>query len=414
MTGPTERSRPTRRRVLFVGEGSTLAHAARPIALASALPADRYDVLVACPEPYARWIPDRVAYRPLATQPQSRFLGRLATGKPPFDEATLARYVADDLELLGAFKPDVVVGDARVSLAASARVAGVPYIGISNAYWHPHRSLHPEFPVMRWSRNLPFPLLQAMFAVSWPLAFAWTAAPISRALAAHGVDIGLDIRRAWTEADLMLYADMPSLYPEITADDRYRFAGPIAWEPPIEPPDWWERIPRDRPVVYLTLGSSGDIDAVTAILQALGELDWTVLVATAGRLVVPADGRRVFVADFLPGLAACARADLVICNGGSPTTTQALLAGRPVLGVCSNADQFLNMQAVHAAGVGEALRADRLTSRLIEKRLERLRSASAIRAAGSLAKTAAAHDPVAVLMECIEQLTDRRAAGLRP
>ncbi len=72
------------------------------------------------------------------------------------------------------------------------------------------------------------------------------------------------------------------------------------------------------------------------------------------------------------------------------------------------------MQAVHAAGVGEALRADRLTSRLIEKRLERLRSASAIRAAGSLAKTAAAHDPVAVLMECIEQLTDRRAAGLRP
>ena len=42
--------REARRRVLFIGEGSTLAHAARPLALAAALPSDRYDVTIATPE----------------------------------------------------------------------------------------------------------------------------------------------------------------------------------------------------------------------------------------------------------------------------------------------------------------------------------------------------------------------------
>jgi UDP:flavonoid glycosyltransferase YjiC (YdhE family) len=49
----------------------------------------------------------------------------------------------------------------------------------------------------------------------------------------------------------------------------------------------------------------------------------------------------------------------VICNGGSPTSQQALAAGVPVLGIASNLDQFLNMQAVEAHGAGLCLRADR-------------------------------------------------------
>src|SRR5262249_31438892 len=49
---------------------------------------------------------------------------------------------------------------------------------------------------------------------------------------------------------------------------------------------------------------------------------------------------------------------LVICNGGSPTTYQALAAGAPVLALAStNMDQHLNMEAVRHAGAGHVLRA---------------------------------------------------------
>ena len=428
MTGSTARPRsPNRRpsgaappdigarlRVLFVGEGSTLAHAARPIALASALPQDRYDIVVACPEAYFRWIPDRIARAPLATQPRSRFLSRVANGKPPFDEATLHRYVADDLDLIARTRPDIVVGDARISLAASARVAGTPYIALSNAYWHPPRRFRPEMPVLSWTKRLPTEAMQAVFALTWPLAFGWTAAPIQRALAAYGIDVGGDMRRAWTEADLTLYADLPQMFPDVVPDDRYRFLGPLAWEPPVALPSWWGQVPGERPIAYVTVGSSGDVGALTVIVQALAELGWTALVATAGRAEIDAEPGKVFVAEFLPGLMACAKADLVICNGGSPTTTQAMLAGRPVLGVCSNADQFLNMQAVEATGAGRTLRADRLTQQLIGSRLDQLRTPACAEAARTLAADAGDVEPSRILMDAIDELSARSERAVRP
>ena len=68
----------------------------------------------------------------------------------------------------------------------------------------------------------------------------------------------------------------------------------------------------------------------------------------------------VFMADYLPGTEAAARAQLVVCNGGSLTCQQALAAGVPILGIASNMDQFLNMNALDKAGAGRLLRADRL------------------------------------------------------
>jgi hypothetical protein len=67
-----------------------------------------------------------------------------------------------------------------------------------------------------------------------------------------------------------------------------------------------------------------------------------VLVSTAGAEPL-ANHDSVFCSAYLPGNQAAARADLVVCNGGSPTTFQALSEGVPVLGIPGNLDQFLNM-----------------------------------------------------------------------
>jgi UDP:flavonoid glycosyltransferase YjiC (YdhE family) len=106
---------------------------------------------------------------------------------------------------------------------------------------------------------------------------------------------------------------------------------------------------------------------VPQILQSLAALDVEVIVATAGKAVpghVPANAH---VADFLPGVDAARRAELVICNGGSPTTQQALAAGTPVIGIASNLDQFLNMEAIQRSGAGEIVRADRFNGSKLTK-----------------------------------------------
>jgi UDP:flavonoid glycosyltransferase YjiC (YdhE family) len=195
-----------------------------------------------------------------------------------------------------------------------------------------------------------------------PLAFALHCGPLNAVRRHFGLpQLARDLRLIYTDADWVAYSDLRQLFPTADLPSTHRFVGPALWEPALVLPDWWPRVPEDRPVVYVTMGSSGDARLVPAIVAALSELPITVLLATAGAPVLGASPPNVFAASYLPGLRASARAQLVICNGGNLTAYQAAAGGAPVLGVCSNLDQFLNMQAFERSGAGMTLRADRFT-----------------------------------------------------
>lgn len=85
------------------------------------------------------------------------------------------------------------------------------------------------------------------------------------------------------------------------------------------------------------------------------------------------------VARYVPGQAAAARADLVICNGGSATVYQALAAGTPVLGIPSNLDQYLMMEYVRRSGAGDYLRAGTTSRTSVTELCERLLDTPAFR-----------------------------------
>ena len=391
--------------MLFVGEGATLAHAARPLALAAALPKHRYEVFLATPGRYHPWVPRDVKVLPLNAQSPEVFARRLQRALPIFSRRRLESYFDEDLQLIGEVQPHVVVGDLRLSLAASARKAGVPYVCISNAYWSPDRPLRPVRPVLDRFRGWPEPIAEAAFRLLSPAALRWHATPMDDLLSAHGLEpLGKDIRRVFTEADATLYADIPALFPDVPETPRRRFLGPVIWEPPVEPPFWWPRLPEDKPLAYVTLGSSGDVRLPGAIATWLRGMGYAVILATAGRTELHGDDETVFVADYAPGYAACERADLVVCNGGSPTSSQALLKGRPVLGICSNIDQFLNMRAVQGRKAGLSLRADAVRRGSFEAAVNRLSGFKAMKAAALLATGIDDQAPGRILAETIERL----------
>ena len=143
--------------------------------------------------------------------------------------------------------------------------------------------------------------------------------------------------------------------------------------------------------MYVTLGSSGRAELLPAVAAAVADLGAQALVATADRARLPAPPPGIHVADFLPGDAAAARADLVICNGGSTTAYQALAAGRPVLGIAANLDQYLSMDAITRAGAGTLLRAGQANRRTVRAAVHQALSDPALRAAAHrLAPTFAA------------------------
>jgi UDP:flavonoid glycosyltransferase YjiC (YdhE family) len=375
MAGTTATEPSRRQRVLFFAEAVTLAHVARPLVLAAGLPPQEHECVVACHSRYERFVhSERWTHTHLDSIPGEQFVRALAQGSPVYDTPTLRRYVQEDLALIERHRPDVVVGDFRLSLSVSARLAGVPYATVTNAYWSPHYA-RPGFPlpVLPMTRFMPIMLARQLFRLAQPVAFAMHCRPVNQLRREHGLpSLGHDLRRVYTDADLTLYADDEALFPTRGRPATHHYLGPLLWSPPVPLPAWWNTLPADHPVVYVTLGSSGDPALAARVVDALAALDVTVIVAMAGAAARPAPAPNVFVADYLPGLEAARRACLVVCNGGSMTTQQALAAGVPVLGIASNMDQFLNMGALEAAGLGVCLRADRCGARAVAETAGRL------------------------------------------
>lgn len=361
---------PHRKRILFFAETVTLAHLARPVALLRSLPLD-YEIGLACDSRYDHLLTNLPARRfPLETIPSATFLAALAKGAPIYSSQVFRNCVRDDLRVIQEFQPDVIVGDFRLSLSVSARVARVPYITITNAYWSPYARQKWPVPELPLTRLFGVPIAQRLFGMARPLAFASHARPLNRVRREYGLpSLGPDLRRTYTDADVTLYADVPELFPTFDLPPNHHYLGPILWSPEIPAPDWWDQVPHDQPVIYVTLGSSGQSRLLQATLEALQDLPASVLASTAGAPLPERIPENAFVSKYLPGEAAAERAGLVICNGGSLTTQQALAVGKPVIGIASNLDQFLNMQAICQAGAGVLVRAG-------NAKVESLRSAA--------------------------------------
>lgn len=397
-----------RLRVLLFAEAVTLAHVARVIALARQLDASRYEVIVACDPRAERFLKDE-PFRQVALSsiPSADFARALARGAPVYDEATLEAYVNQDLQLIDEIQPDLVVGDFRLSLSASARLAGVPFLAIVNAYWCSGWQGGFPLPVLPATRWLPLALVDSVFRVALPFALARHCVPLNRVRAQRGLpSLGSDLRTVYSDADQVLVADAAAMFPLRPLPLHVSYIGPLLWSPNVKPPSWWHSLPAGRPIVYVTLGSSGHVALLPRILTALSTLPVTVIVSTAGQALNYPLPDGMHQADYLPGAEATARARLLICNGGSLTTQQALLAGVPILGIAANMDQFMSMAPVVEQGAGLLLRADRLSELTVRTAarslLEDPDAAAASRRLGGI--LAAGPDAAQVFDQAVERL----------
>lgn len=378
-----------RPRILFFAEAVTLAHITRPLVLAKSLNTNEYEVHFACADGYKTFFNDTdFTVWTIDTIPSQQFMEALDSGSRLYDYQTLCNYLEDDLRIIDAVSPDLIVGDFRLSLAVSAPLRKVPYVAITNAHWSPWASSDFPMPEHPMTSLVGVNTANFVFQIVRPAIFKYHGIPINRLRRRHGLQPLGDLRHAYTHGDYTLYADLPALIP--THDDRpttHSYIGPVLWSPDMALPDWWNKIDPDKPCVYITLGSSGRSDLLPLVTKAMGKLSLTAIVATAGRLELDNLPANVYVADYLPGLEAARKADLVICSGGSATAYQALSQGTPILGIAANMDQYLTMSAIERAGAGRLLRAGQTTTkRLMVMTKEILKDGTSQRSASLLAQ----------------------------
>lgn len=348
---------PSRRRILFITENVTLAQVVRLLALARRLPRELYDVHFACGDAEP-WLFAGTSFRrwPLLTVDGPRALSALARGERLYDAATLERYVEQELALFEEVEPELVIGDFRLSLAVSSRLAGVRCASLINAYWSPfavrERFPLPDHPIVSL---VGVELAERYFPQALPRVFEHFAAPLNAVRRRHGLPKA-SLLEQLCFGDWSLYPDVPELCPVAQAPSTHEYLGVVPWAPEVPLPPELLAASAAQPLVYVTLGSSGDQTALTAVLAGLSKLPILGVLATAGK-PPPArlpDNFRVF--DYVPGDLVARQARFVVTNGGSASVYQALGAGVPVLGIPSNLDQYLTMQAVTRAGAGLQLR----------------------------------------------------------
>jgi UDP:flavonoid glycosyltransferase YjiC (YdhE family) len=237
----------------------------------------------------------------------------------------LPGHTLDDLApLLDKVRPDLVVYEQSDAGAAGAAVrAGIP--AVSHVI----------------GRSMPAAMLDA---AAKRLAWLWDGhRPADPMLG----DTCLDI---WP----------PALADPGTAAVPHRIPiRPTPWHEPAPRPPVLGRAGRDRPLVYLTLGTVAyrAVEVLRAAVAGLAALPVDVLVAVgpgdpAALGPVP---ERVHVARFVPQTEVLAAADLVVHHGGTGTLLGALAAGLPQLLLPQGADQFANADLLAGQGAGRAL-----------------------------------------------------------
>ncbi|WNB77256.1 glycosyltransferase [Methylomonas koyamae] len=350
----------TKKRVVFFAETVTLAHIARCMVVAKALQdSGKYIVALAADKRFDGIIDDSTIIRfQLSSISCEQFAAQLSKGNAIYNSDTLVNYVNDDLAVIDHFKPDLIIGDFRLSLSISSRLANIPYATITNAYWSPYAKVDYPIPEIPLTEFFGVSVAQKLFDLARPLVFWLHSLALNRACKKFRLPpVASDMREVYTHADYTLYADIESLFSMKPLPKNHLFIGPVLWSADVEVPAWWATLPENKPIIFVTLGSSGDTRLLPMILETLSKLAVTVICATAQKSSLKSDYPNVFVADFLPAEVAVKKADLVICNGGSPMVYQCLVENKAVIGIPSNLDQYLMTAVLIKANRGYLIRA---------------------------------------------------------
>lgn len=315
----------------------------------------------------------------------------------PFTTDMVRRRVAAELAAIRDFNADAVVIGSNLTMLLSARIAGVPIF-----YARPYAYSSTYFSKKPVGGELAAPgWLRAVARV-----FSYKPASFTRVAREYG------LRLPYRTVD-MLSADVNlicSLFTQLRGDSLVEpdvGVGPIYYRAPGELPQI-VREHRERPLVYVGMGSSGSADILAQVLRQLSAAPVDVLVGSGVQLLeTRLLGNNIHFAGTVPGTIPAhllaGHIDASITHGGEGTVQTACLAGVPFAGIAMQAEQSWNIE--ECVRYGNALRFTKNDVRRGNVRdiLDRLLSDEGLRAkARQLGEAMRPMDGAALAVEKIE------------
>ena len=274
-----------------------------------------------------------------------------------FTKQELVIKVTDDVACLKALQPAAVITGSNLSVPVACQVTNTPLVWTVQSTWF------KEFFASGAgiTDDIRFALLKRIvnFFVYVGIRFwMWYGfiRPVNAAAKHFGVKKYKPVFNFF-KGDITLIAE-PADFSGLPLPENHYYIGPLLADQDFPIPDEVKDIPRDMPLVYFAMGSSGTAAVVTQIIESFNGAPYRVvapvkqLIKTKPGLEVPPN---VLITDWLPALQVNRMADISVIHGGIGTVMTAALAGKPVVGIGMQPEQRANIACLERKGIAVRL-----------------------------------------------------------
>jgi len=349
--------------ILCIPYTHTLSHLSRPLAVAKELRERGHEVLFAGESPNTIFIQQEgFNVLPLHEPDPDELFGNIRKGKLRFvSDEKIEQMIDADLSLYSEVRPDLVLTDGRFTAPISTHIAGLAHVAIVNVSSTEYRAL-PYIPFFQW---IPQRLIKRdtglwkkldLLNLKLEMFVFDNVMNIFKKLSKrYGLKKTVTATNCLTGKDITLLADIPEYFPTRNLPESYHYIGPITWQSNIPPPAWWPPQVKEK-LIYVTMGTTGLGDFFRLAYDLFKDGQHT-CVMTTGKQSKPMSSipGHIYIEEYLDGDLVMEACDAVACHGGNGTIYQALLHGKPIIGIPTIPDQVYNMRRVEALGVGRSL-----------------------------------------------------------
>jgi len=269
-----------------------------------------------------------------------------------FSDSEMVVRVEAECACLRKLRPTAVVTGSYLTIPVTCRILEIPLVWVIQSTWLPAFFDHGA----GMTDGIRFGPLKAVadqcvkgFINLW-IRYGFLNS-VNRTARRFGVPGYKSIFDFW-RGEMTLVAE-PAEFSDAKLPVGHSFTGPLIAREDFPIPPEVATIGRDRPFIYLAMGSSGTPEIVAKIVESFDGMPYHIIAPVRFQLARVAGARippNVLVCDWLPALEVNRMADLAVIHGGIGTVMTAALAGKPVVGVGMQPEQVANLACLVRLG----------------------------------------------------------------
>lgn len=278
------------------------------------------------------------------------------------------------VEMIKKYEPAAIITGFELTTNISARLTNTTLIWLTQSTWDLPQMIRLglgnytddfDLPIFRF---LPSSIKRWLSVKMLEFYGAHILKPYNKAAEGFGIEKFKRMESLW-QGTYNLLPEPDDFSGNTEIPSTYHYIGPLLADMNTPVPDSVKNIPKDKPVIYFAMGSSGRFKVIRNIVEGFENQPFRVIAPIkkkiAGKQVrVP---ENVIVTDWLPALEVSKTVDLSVIHGGVGTVMTAALAGKSVIGVGMMYEQEYNIECLVRKGFAKRISRNRLTPKLLNK-----------------------------------------------